>query len=594
MGIIPLVLQDIISQFATELGRNHSPESKKEFLQQWHQVHAAALLRAISITMAAGAQVAEYKTTLLPTLPDFLSPSMLAGTTVSQPKILHDSQASKRITPGIRQPQQPATSPILTKTYFECTGISCSVLFISKTNLRPNTVCKQPSVCRRCSTMNTAIECAISIEQTLAADNAIMLTFINTAWKSTNISIDSIAHAISMLNPLPKPFTPTSLQRSTKRNVFPILTSTTIRTLCGTFSWRISDHPTSLDLAFNQLRHSTADLKPTLESLCTCNISAPTSSLDSASSCSYCGKSSPYTSTATRLHIFQTMQAAQQCTYTKATIPKKNLKSRATLLTHRHENKENDPTDPSHSIKRLHAPSSYVTPTSLPIPSNLLQDITNLPNRTSIRPHDNELHQIIQLNHMLLNFVVSYFFTILAQSFKTVLYTEFLFDFVKGAGSWKQFVTNCTTQGHYTTLFTALQQRHSICIVPICHQLHWTILVRKFIGNAWKIFFIDSLEHGSDQRFSQWQELFQDDELFSGVWTKVKIIKQTELECGARACLHGVCFALSPHPSAIIMNKIHRIKNLSTRSRLMVSKICTDGHWTPQGWLRQIIEESPT
>ena len=35
LGIIPLVLQDIILQFASELGAKHSSEAKKEFLLQW-------------------------------------------------------------------------------------------------------------------------------------------------------------------------------------------------------------------------------------------------------------------------------------------------------------------------------------------------------------------------------------------------------------------------------------------------------------------------------------------------------------------------------------------------------------------------------
>jgi len=119
-----------------------------------------------------------------------------------------------------------------------------------------------------------------------------------------------------------------------------------------------------------------------------------------------------------------------------------------------------------------------------------------------------ELQNITTPHHMLSNFVVSYFFKILAQSFRTILYTKFLFDFVKRDGGWNNFVSNSTTEGHYTTFLEALTQKDKVCIIPICDQVHWTILVQKFTGNAWTIFFADSLLHGSDQRLTRWKALF--------------------------------------------------------------------------------------
>mmetsp|Transcript_26122 Transcript_26122/g.37475 ORF Transcript_26122/g.37475 Transcript_26122/m.37475 type:complete len:233 (+) Transcript_26122:3661-4359(+) len=218
-----------------------------------------------------------------------------------------------------------------------------------------------------------------------------------------------------------------------------------------------------------------------------------------------------------------------------------------------------------------------------------LSDITNRHSDHPIRPNDNELSSITTINKMLSNFIVSYFFKIIARSFKHILYTEFLFDFVKRDGGWQSFVTSSTIEGHYASLFSGLQEKTSICIIPICHQLHWTILIRRLIGNAWKIFFVDSLQQGSDHRFLQWKHLFHDDSLFSGEWVKVQTIQQTELECGARACLHGLCFALSNRNSTNIMYNIRRISNLAARARSMVFKICQDGQWSPQGWLQPII-----
>ena len=114
-------------------------------------------------------------------------------------------------------------------------------------------------------------------------------------------------------------------------------------------------------------------------------------------------------------------------------------------------------------------------------------------------------------------------------------------------------------------------------------------MVRRYIGNSWKILFIDSITNGSDKRFRDWQSLFSDEDLFSGEWIKVKIFPQRELECGARVCLHGVCFALSEKKSADIIGDISRFKDLSVRSRLMVSTICKDGIWSHQNWLSRTI-----
>jgi|Transcript_17692 hypothetical protein len=94
---------------------------------------------------------------------------------------------------------------------------------------------------------------------------------------------------------------------------------------------------------------------------------------------------------------------------------------------------------------------------------------------------------------------------------------------------------------------------------------------------------------GSDARMHQWRELFNDNDLFSGTWIKLKIIPQSELECGARVCLHGLCFAISSKNAKEIGRQLQRLPDLAARSRLMVSGICGCGNWTPQGWLKSII-----
>jgi hypothetical protein len=72
MGVIPIALQAVIKQFATEIGSRVDKATETDFMQQWQQVRAAALLRAISIAMAAGAQVAEQKQKMINDLPAFV------------------------------------------------------------------------------------------------------------------------------------------------------------------------------------------------------------------------------------------------------------------------------------------------------------------------------------------------------------------------------------------------------------------------------------------------------------------------------------------------------------------------------------------
>jgi hypothetical protein len=117
-----------------------------------------------------------------------------------------------------------------------------------------------------------------------------------------------------------------------------------------------------------------------------------------------------------------------------------------------------------------------------------------------------------------------------------------------------------------------------------CCDAHWTLLiVWRYISNSWTIyFFSDSIAQGLDWWFHAWKTLFNDDELFSGEWIKVKIFQQTEWERGARVCLHGVCFALSMKKGTDIFNDLSRFKDLSVHSHLIMLHICKDGYWTDQ------------
>ena len=423
--------------------------------------------------------------------------------------------------------------------------------------------------CRRCTNTDKAIACADSIEQRLASDPITFKSFFASVNEVEIVSLDIVATAISQMSILPPLVSQTYLVRSTKRNVYPTVFMNTARLLCGTFLWNISQTPTSLDLAFNSKPTSSRDSVEDIH----CRCQSPFFGLHPASRCTTCGKPSLFQSTTSRIHGFQKSYLAP--------IPSLSSSSSVPIIAKRRTARRQRFTNDIDRVISLNKSCN-------------LQSITNNPESSliidAVRPNATELASINQVNVMLSNFVITYFFTILARSHNTIVYREFLFDLVLRDGGWKQFVTSSNAEGHYTSLFAALRHKNSVCIIPICHNSHWTILIRKFVKNSWTIFFIDSIEHGSDQRFSSWKNLFYDDDLFAGQWNKVKVIQQVELECGARACLHGLCFALSNKNSANIMNNIKRISNLAVRSRSMVSSICNNGRWSPQGWLKSIID----
>ena len=145
MGIIPIALQDIILQFATELGARHSQDTKKDFLHQWQQVRAVALLRAISITMAAGAQVSDYTKTLIATLPASIFQAKTESAGIG--KLCAQAYVVAPNTNSTSKTKISTSTKPNKKECFPCIGITCSSQFLSKTNLRPSSMCTENSVC---------------------------------------------------------------------------------------------------------------------------------------------------------------------------------------------------------------------------------------------------------------------------------------------------------------------------------------------------------------------------------------------------------------------------------------------------------------
>jgi len=395
--------------------------------------------------------------------------------------------------------------------------------------------------------------------------------FYNSIKTLEVINVDAIIAAVALLKPLPDSIKVSSLQRSTKRNVYPIIMVNTIRLLCGTFQWKLSQQPTSIDKVFN-----TPMVQQTASGShrgCNCPGTLIHFTLDDSILCPHCNNASSFLSTAARLSLITASNKSSETPAIKTPLDNLNNNESA-----------------KNTKKNYTKGKSQFTNES----STIMRDITNLPPMPpplclAARPNDAELNIITRVNNMLSNYVVSYFFKILENTFSKILYQEFLFDFVKREGGWKQFVQYSRRERHSINFLEKLKDRHSTCIVPICCDLHWTVLIRTSVGNAWIIYFVDTISQGSDSRMNKWRDMFQDDDLFSGKWIKLKIIPQSELECGARVCLHWLCIALSLLSASETIRRLERIKDLAVRSRLLVSCICKQGNWSPQGWLKSII-----
>ena len=101
-------------------------------------------------------------------------------------------------------------------------------------------------------------------------------------------------------------------------------------------------------------------------------------------------------------------------------------------------------------------------------------------------------------------------------------------------------------------LLEHLKNGHSTCTDQVCCDLHWTLLIQKFVRNLWTIYFIASLLQGSQERMRQWHDLFAHNDLFSGTWIKLKIILQQSWN----VVLRCVCMAYALHFPCLMQTKL--------------------------------------
>ena len=190
--------------------------------------------------------------------------------------------------------------------------------------------------------------------------------------------------------------------------------------------------------------------------------------------------------------------------------------------------------------------------------------------------------------------IVNCFLTIVASQTNGILFERFLFDLIEIDKGWTNFLMQRSHGTHYAPFIDALENRTVSTIVPICRHDHWVSIVRKHDGLKWVIYYLDSIEAGSRQRMKRYSEALRDSP-FCPIhnedveWVAAPIVLQSELECGARACLHGILFALSDASSDGIMKHLQQEVNLGSLSRQLVVSTCRTQSWVTPGWLKGLL-----
>ena len=120
--------------------------------------------------MAAGAQIANFKDTMMDSLPSYFFNSKLdlSKENVDNKEINSVIiEKSKKDVKREERKEKKKVTPFIESSdrFFPCMGITCSFIFTSKTNLQPSQMPKNNNTYRRCINMNQAILVAQSIEK---------------------------------------------------------------------------------------------------------------------------------------------------------------------------------------------------------------------------------------------------------------------------------------------------------------------------------------------------------------------------------------------------------------------------------------------
>ena len=223
--------------------------------------------------------------------------------------------------------------------------------------------------------------------------------------KQLNVHVDDIIDAISKLDPLPTSVLPLYFKRTTKRHVFPTVIMNAVRFLSGTFQWKLHSTSTSIDVIFN--KSSTNTGITTNSSTFQCKREKMFFAIENTATCSFCDGLSPFLSTTTCICLAQA--SCDNWSTFEHCISRGNNDSRSSKLIMKNSKRRT-------SGDRLDT-------------NMVLRDITNLPARTLshilARPADSEINEITRVNNMLSNFVVFYFYRLLANNFPGILYQDF-------------------------------------------------------------------------------------------------------------------------------------------------------------------------
>ena len=135
-----------------------------------------------------------------------------------------------------------------------------------------------------------------------------------------------------------------------------------------------------------------------------------------------------------------------------------------------------------------------------------------------------------------------------------------------------------------------IRNKQAHIIITINIVLHWMVVVQCFKGNQWHLYHAgDSLTDDGEHSW-QMQHILLGTPFYNAdtdTWNKVDSIRQTEAECGSRACLAGMILALANKPQHVL-SMLQCIQKLQDKARRVVAHIYKEHCCDPETWLKKI------
>ena len=194
--------------------------------------------------------------------------------------------------------------------------------------------------------------------------------------------------------------------------------------------------------------------------------------------------------------------------------------------------------------------------------------------------------------------VINYFFKLMMEKYPHIrAQPTYFFQQLSDATDWNAYLQNRTIGNrcrNHELFMRCLQNRESTTIVPMGANNHWTILVKRFVGDMWKLQFADSITSNNFSSFTTTKKIFLNTPVCLNdepvAWQNIHLQPQVEYECGARMCVAAVFLSFVDNNE--LSQKIrcfNQIQNLSQKCRDMVKSICINKTFSIPSWLQNVV-----